>query len=92
MRAAVNRLDERPLEEGCPCPACRRFSRGYVRHLLNVGEILGVRLTALHNLQCYFDFIARMRQSLRAGTFEEFRAETARVYGPAAEPAAAAEA
>ena len=91
VRAAVNRLDERPLEEGCACAACRRFSRGYVRHLLNVGEILGVRLTALHNMHCYFDFIARMRQSLRDGSFEAFRAETARVYGPAAAgPGAAA--
>lgn len=90
VRAAANRLDERPLEDGCGCPACRRFSRAYVRHLLNTGEILGVRLTALHNLYCYLDFMARLRQSLRAGTFAEFRAETARVYGPAAEPAAAA--
>ena len=91
VRAAFNRLDDRPLEEGCTCPACRRFSRGYVRHLLNVGEILGVRLTAIHNMQAYFDFIARMRQSLREGTFEAFRAETARVYGPsAAGPGAAA--
>ena len=91
VRAAFNRLDDRPLEEGCTCPACRRFSRSYVRHLLNVGEILGVRLTALHNMQCYFDFIARMRQSLREGTFEAFRAETAQAYGPhAAGPGAAA--
>ncbi len=92
VRAAANRLDERPLEEGCACPACRRFSRAYVRHLLNTGEILGVRLAALHNLFCYFEFIARMRQSLRDGSFEAFRAETARAYGPAAESAAAAEA
>ena len=82
VRAAVNRLDDRPLEDGCACPACRRFSRGYVRHLLNVGEILGVRLTAIHNMQAYFDFIARMRESIRAGSFEAFRAETDRVYGP----------
>ncbi len=90
VRAAVNRLDDRPLEEGCPCAACRRFSRGYVRHLLNVGEILGVRLTVLHNMQAYFDFIARMRASLREGTFDAFRAETARVYGPDPAKAAAA--
>ncbi len=82
VRAAANRLDGRPLEEGCNCPACRRFSRGYVRHLLNVGEILGVRLAALHNLHCYFDFVARMRDSIRTGNFAAFRAETARVYGP----------
>ena len=91
VRAAAHRLDDRPLEDGCSCPACQRFSRGYVRHLLNVGEILGIRLTALHNMQAYFDFIARMRQSLREDSFEAFRAETARVYGPKpAEPAAAA--
>ena len=82
VRAAAHRLDDRPLEDGCACPACRRFSRGYVRHLLNVGEILGIRLTALHNMQAYFDFIARMRESIRAGSFEAFRAETDRVYGP----------
>ena len=62
--------------------ACRRFTRGYIRHLLNVGEILGVRLTALHNIHAYFDFIARMRQSIREGTFASFRAETAAAYGP----------
>jgi len=90
VRAAANRLDERPLEEGCTCPACRRFSRGYVRHLLNVGEILGVRLTALHNMHVYFDFIARMRDSIREGTFDAFRAETARVYGPDARNGTAA--
>jgi queuine tRNA-ribosyltransferase len=91
VRAAANRLDDRPLEDGCACAACRRFSRGYVRHLLNVGEILGVRLTAIHNMHCYFEFIGRMRASIRDGSFEAFRAETARVYGPAvAGPVAAA--
>ena len=82
VRNAVNRLDDRPMEEGCGCMACRRFTRGYIRHLLNVGEILGVRLTALHNIHAYFDFIARMRQSIREGTFASFRAETAATYGP----------
>ena len=82
VRNAVNRLDDRPMEEGCGCMACRRFTRGYIRHLLNVGEILGVRLTALHNIHAYFDFIARMRQSIREGTFASFRAETAAAYGP----------
>ena len=63
-----------------------------MRHLLNVDEILGVRLTALHNMHSYFDFIARMRASIRDGSFEAFREETARVYGPApAGPAAAVE-
>ena len=82
VKAARYRLDERPIEEGCTCPACRRFSRAYVRHLLNVNEILGARLTALHNMHAYFDFIARLRASLRDGTFAAFRAETAAAYGP----------
>ena len=82
VRNAVNRLDDRPMEEGCDCIACKRFTRGYIRHLLNVGEILGVRLTALHNIHAYFAFIARMRQSILDGTFADFRAETAAAYGP----------
>jgi queuine tRNA-ribosyltransferase len=83
-RAAARRMDERPLEEGCRCPACRRFSRGYVRHLLSVGEILGARLTATHNLWAYRDFTERMKASIREGRFAEFRRETAKVYGPEA--------
>ena len=46
-------LDERPIEEGCGCPACRRYSRAYIRHLLKAGEILGLRLCVLHNLYFY---------------------------------------
>ena len=82
IKLVANRLDDRPLEEGCTCPACRRFSRGYVRHLVMAGEILGARLTVLHNMHAYFDFVRRMRESLRDGTFDEFRAETAAAYGP----------
>jgi queuine tRNA-ribosyltransferase len=90
VRAAAHRLDDRPIEEGCTCPACQRFSRGYIRHLLNVGEMLGIRLATLHNMHAYFEFIGRMRDSIRQDEFEAFRAETARVYGPApAEPMAA---
>jgi len=90
VRAAAHRLDDRPIEEGCTCPACQRFSRGYIRHLLNVGEMLGVRLATLHNMHAYFEFIGRMRDSIRQDEFDAFRVETARVYGPApAEPVAA---
>ncbi len=84
VKAARHRLDDRPIEEGCSCPACRRFSRGYVRHLLNVGEILGARLTALHNMHAYFDFVRRLREAIANGTFAAFRAETAQFYGPEA--------
>ena len=91
VQAAANRLDERPMEEGCACSACRRFSRGYVRHLLNVDEILGVRLTALHNLHAILSSSPGCARASGTDSFEAFRAETARVYGPApAGPAAAA--
>ncbi|MBP5786879.1 MAG: tRNA guanosine(34) transglycosylase Tgt [Kiritimatiellae bacterium] len=84
VKAARHRLDDRPIEEGCTCPACRRFSRAYVRHLLNVNEILGARLTALHNMYAYFDFIRRLRTAIADGTLDAFRAETAAAYGPSA--------
>ncbi|MBR6022606.1 MAG: tRNA guanosine(34) transglycosylase Tgt [Kiritimatiellae bacterium] len=87
LRLVANRLDDRPIEEGCTCPACRRFSRGYVRHLLLSNEILGVRLTALHNMHAYFDFIVRMRAAIRDGTFSDFRASVAAAYGPKPPPA-----
>jgi queuine tRNA-ribosyltransferase len=50
VRNASYKVDERPIEEGCGCYACRNFTRAYIRHLLNVNEILGVRLLTLHNL------------------------------------------
>ena len=84
VKAARHRLDDRPIEEGCTCPACRRFSRAYVRHLLNVNEILGARLTALHNMYAYFDFIRRLRTAIADGTLDAFRAETTAAYGPSA--------
>jgi len=73
VKSAVHRLDTRPIEEGCACYACRNFPRAYVRHLLNVGEILGVRLLTLHNLQVYAAFMEAMRAAIAAGRFETFR-------------------
>ena len=75
VKAGRYRLDQAPIEEGCACYACRNFSRSYIRHLLNAGEILGVRLMTIHNLHCYQRFMARIRDAIRAGEFRELCAE-----------------
>ena len=74
VRAGACRLDLRPIEEGCTCYACRRFSRAYIRHLLNVDEILGVRLMSIHNLHRYLEFLKEIRTAIEKGTFAELRA------------------
>ena len=71
-----------PIEEGCECFACRQFSRAYVRHLLNVNEILGLRLVSIHNSHMYLKLMADIRAHLAAGTFADFRAEFAATYVP----------
>jgi len=77
VKAGEYKLDTRPVEEGCDCYACRHFTRAYIRHLLNVGEILGVRLLTIHNVRRYVTFMAEMRAALAAGAFEEWRSEWA---------------
>jgi queuine tRNA-ribosyltransferase len=69
-----------PLEEGCACPACRDFSRGYIRHLVKSEEILGLRLITLHNLHFYLDLMGRARRAIEHGNFAAFRAEFAAGY------------
>jgi queuine tRNA-ribosyltransferase len=66
-------LDESPIEEGCGCPACRDYSRAYIRHLLKAGEMLGMRLCTLHNLYFYNKMMEDIRTSIRSGCFEEYR-------------------
>lgn len=65
--------DKRPIEEGCNCPACREFNRGYIRHLTKAEEILGLRLITLHNLHFYLDLMRQARAKIDSGAFEEFR-------------------
>jgi len=67
------KLDPRPISEGCQCPACRSFSRAYLRHLVTAGDMLAMRLAVLHNLYFYNELTARIREALEQGTFEEFR-------------------
>ena len=67
------KLDKRPIDESCTCPACQSFSRAYLRHLLTAGEMLAMRLAVLHNLHFYNELMQRIRDSLDNGTFGQFR-------------------
>ncbi|MBO6300771.1 MAG: tRNA guanosine(34) transglycosylase Tgt [Lachnospiraceae bacterium] len=68
--------DDRPIEEGCGCPTCRRYSRGYVRHLLKAKEMLGMRMCVLHNLYYYNHLMEEIRAAIEAGNYAAFKKET----------------
>ncbi len=68
-------FDKGPIEAGCTCAACQKFSRGYLRHLVKSEEILGLRLISLHNLHFYLNLMARIRREIEAGSFASFRKE-----------------
>ena len=82
IKAGFNKTDFRPIEDGCDCYACRNFSRAYLRHLLNVGEILGLRMVSVHNSYFYMKVMADIRAALAAGHFAEYRREFAARYVP----------
>ena len=82
VKGGSYKADLRPVEEGCGCYCCRNFSRAYVRHLLNVGEILGVRLLTIHNMHRYLEFMREMRDAINAGCFGEWRRELAAALRP----------
>jgi queuine tRNA-ribosyltransferase len=71
------RLDDRPIQPGCDCPACAHHSRAYLRHLFRAGEMLAMRLAAAHNLRFYNTLTARIRSAVASGRFAAFRAEYA---------------
>lgn len=77
-------LDSRPIEEGCQCPACRHYSRAYIRHLLKAKEMLGMRLCVLHNLYFYNTMMEEIRDALDQGRYEEYKAQ--KLAGMAAGP------
>lgn len=66
-------LDTRPIEEGCQCPACRHYSRAYIRHLLKAKEMLGMRLCVLHNLYFYNNMMEEIRNALDEGDFASYK-------------------
>ena len=78
VKAGAYKEDTRPVEEGCSCYCCQNFTRAYVRHLLNVGEILGVRLLTLHNIHRYMETMKEVRTAIDEGNFAEFRKELGR--------------
>ena len=67
--------DDRPLDEQCDCPACRTFSRAYIRHLLKANEMLGMRLAVVHNLYFYNNLMAEIREALEKGCYSAFKRE-----------------
>jgi queuine tRNA-ribosyltransferase len=75
LRNARFARDARPLDEDCPCPTCTRFTRAYVRHLLNQQEILGLRLLSLHNLRFVLDLVAGARTAIERGELRSFKEE-----------------
>jgi queuine tRNA-ribosyltransferase len=82
LKNAEFTLQTGPIEEGCECPACREFSRGYIRHLIKAEEILGLRLITLHNLHFYLSLTTHARQEIEAGTFDHFRKTFVAGYRP----------
>ena len=89
MRNEQHQLDDRPLEPGCDCTTCQRFSRGYIRHLFIAGEMLGPTLTSIHNLRFFQRFVGRIRAAIRAGDLspivEEFPVAAPRTADPTSE-------
>ncbi len=82
IKGGAVKADFGPIEAGCSCFACKNHSRAYIRHLLNVNEILGLRLVSIHNSHFYLQVMQEIRDHLDAGTFDEFRREFAATYVP----------
>jgi queuine tRNA-ribosyltransferase len=81
LRNARFAVDDGPLDPACGCPTCRRWSRGYLRHLLGVGEPTAWRLLTIHNLAFVLGLMAEARAAITAGTFDALRVRTAQVWG-----------
>jgi queuine tRNA-ribosyltransferase len=75
LRNARFARDERPLDEGCWCPACARFTRAYLRHLVNQQELLGLRLLTLHNLRFLLELVAGARIAIKEGRFASYSSD-----------------
>ncbi len=82
IKGGSYKADFRPIEEGCRCFACARFTRAYIRHLLNVNEILGLRLVSIHNSHMYLEVMEEIRRHLGQGTFSEYRQKFIANYIP----------
>ncbi len=68
-------LDDKPIDSKCDCPVCRRYSRGYIRHLMKANEMLGMRLAVMHNLYFYNNLMSEIRFNIENGSFEDYKNE-----------------
>jgi queuine tRNA-ribosyltransferase len=91
-KAGYNKADFKPISEDCSCFCCRHFTRAYLRHLLNVDEILGLRMLSVHNTHLYLELMRTIRQHLHAGSFGQFRERYIAQYVPTRKILAAREA
>jgi queuine tRNA-ribosyltransferase len=82
IRGGAHKMDFGPIEDGCDCFACRNFTRAYLRHLLNVNEILGLRMVSVHNSHLYLKVMEDVRNAIAAGTFAEFHRDFVANYRP----------
>ncbi len=82
IKGGAYKADFTPVEEGCACYCCRHFTRAYIRHLLNVNEILGLRMLSVHNSWMFMELMKDIRANLAAGTFSEFREQFIANYRP----------
>ena len=82
IKGGAYKADFTPIEADCDCFACKHFTRAYIRHLLNVNEILGLRMVSVHNSHMYLKVMADIRANLAAGTFSEFRRDFIANYRP----------
>ncbi len=73
LKNAAFEKDMRPIEEGCGCPVCKRYSRAYVRHLLKRDEMLGLRFCVLHNLYFYNNMMKEIREAIQTGTYQSYK-------------------
>ncbi len=80
IRNARYSSDFKPIEEDCPCLACRNYTRAYIRHLLNIDEILGIRLISLHNVYFYINLMKQIRQAIEEDRFSAFKKEFLNQY------------
>jgi queuine tRNA-ribosyltransferase len=80
LRNAKYAEDARPLQEGCPCPACTNYSRAYINHLFKAEEMLGAMLLTWHNLTFYQQLMQGLRQAIDEGRFDQFTEDFLRVY------------
>jgi len=82
IKAGAYKADFGPIEADCDCFACRHFTRAYLRHLLNVGEILGLRMLSVHNTRMFLRVMEEVRAAIANGSFAEYRRQFAATYVP----------